>query len=88
MRRFFTDHSPAVVHVLEPRRLLAAQVSFDADVGVLHVVGDDANDQIDVLLQFGVDGPPPVLGMRVIVRDHGQEIFSGEIFSGLSAPAR
>jgi Ca2+-binding RTX toxin-like protein len=88
MRRFFADHSPAVVHVLEPRRLLAAQVSFDADVGVLHVVGDDANDRIDLLLQFGVDGPPPVLGMRVIVRDHGDEIYSGYFLEGQLSEVR
>ena len=82
MRRFFTDQSSAVAHILEPRRLLAAQVSFDADVGVLHVVGDDSNDQIEVLLQFPVDGPPAVAGNRVIVRDHGQEIFSGFFLDG------
>jgi Ca2+-binding RTX toxin-like protein len=57
-------------------------VSLDPDAGLLHVIGSDFDDQIEVTLQFGVDGPPAVIGMAVIVRDHGREVFSGFFLEG------
>jgi Ca2+-binding RTX toxin-like protein len=45
-------------------------------------VGDDADDRIEVSLQFGVNGPPPVLGMLVTVDDHGEEIYSNYFLEG------
>ena len=79
MRGIFPRQPLVHVQTLEARTFLAAQAFFDPDSGLLHVVGDDTNDQIEVSLQFGVDGPGMglVRGTLVTVRDHDQEIFSG-----------
>jgi Ca2+-binding RTX toxin-like protein len=82
MRTVFPRQSLAHLQTLEPRRLLSVTVSLDADAGLLHVMGDQSNDQIKVTLQNGVDGPPPVRGMMVSVRDHDKEIYSGFFLEG------
>ena len=82
MRRILHPRSRAQLNTLESRRLLAAQVTFDPDVGVLHVIGDDANDQIELSLQFPADGPGPAVGILVTVRDHGQEIYRNHFLEG------
>jgi len=82
MRTIFACQSPAELQSLEPRWLLAAHVSFDDDAKLLHVIGDESNDQIEVSLQFPVDGPSAVRGMLVTVRDHRREIYSQFFLEG------
>jgi Ca2+-binding RTX toxin-like protein len=88
MRRFFSCQTLAHLQPLESRWLLAASVSLDTDGGLLHVIGDESNDQIEVSLQFGVDGPGPAVGMLVTVRDHGTEIYSQHFLEGQLAEVR
>jgi len=64
---------------LEARRLLAAHVSLDADNGVLNVVGDASNDQIEVHVQPRTDSLSIGREMMITVNDHGHQIYS-EIF--------
>jgi Ca2+-binding RTX toxin-like protein len=82
MRPLFPRQPRAQAQPLEARTFLSATVSFDPDIGVLHVIGDDAHDRIEVSLIFGADGPGPAIGMLVTVRDHGQEIYRNHFLDG------
>jgi Ca2+-binding RTX toxin-like protein len=82
MCTIFSCRSSAELQTLEARRLLAAHLAFDHDSGLLHVTGDESNDQIDVSLQVADVLGSPRPGILVTVRDHGNEVFNGFFFHG------